>query len=377
MNPKRKKFLFLYLKTGSGHLSPARSVANYILKNKNEEAEVQLIDGFEKTKKFARFIVEDGYRILQSKAKWIYELIYAVHKFELISHISALLVSINTKKYLEDTILSEKPDKILIFHFFLIKPVYDILKEYNLNIKVFTVVTDPYIAHPIWFLRKDQNFIVFSEKLKARRIKRGVETKRLSVFPFILDEKFSIKTDNEEINMIKNKLGFAKENVLLILGGGDGIPKGIPILKQLLKTNNDFEIAFVCGKNKKMFEKAVHIKETGNVERLKVYGFIDFVSDLLSISEVVITKCGASTFMEILISGKVPIVNSYIWEQEKGNVDFIVENELGIFERRIRKLPQIILEMFSEKEVLQKYKTNIEHVKLQNGTAQVAEFILS
>jgi processive 1,2-diacylglycerol beta-glucosyltransferase/1,2-diacylglycerol 3-beta-galactosyltransferase len=34
------------------------------------------------------------------------------------------------------------------------------------------------------------------------------------------------------------------------------------------------------------------------------------------------SKCGASTFMEILLSKKIPIITDYIWEQEKGNVDY-------------------------------------------------------
>jgi processive 1,2-diacylglycerol beta-glucosyltransferase/1,2-diacylglycerol 3-beta-galactosyltransferase len=376
MADKKKKFLFAYLKTGGGHLAPARSVANYILK-RNDDIDVLLIDGFEKTGKLGRFIVEDGYRILQSKAKWFFELIYAVHKLKFISWFSSYLVSINTQKYLEEIILKEQPNKIVIFHFFLIQPIYKVLKKYNLSVEVITIVTDPYTAHPIWFLNKKQNFIVFSEKLKSTCIKKGIAPERLTVFPFVLDEKFSHKPSEEEILKYKTKHGFKSNKILLIMGGGDGIPKGIPILKSILSSKTDFEIAFVCGKNKKMFEAAVKLKENENLDRLKIYGYIDFVYELLCVSDAVITKCGASTFMEILLSGKIPIVNSYIWEQEKGNVDFLVENKLGIFEKKVHKLPAIITELFEEKDLLNKYKNNIERAGLQNGTAQVAEFILS
>lgn len=376
MAAKKKKFLFAYLKTGGGHLAPARSAANYILKHK-DNADVLLIDGFEKTGKLGRFIVEDGYRILQSKAKWFFELIYAVHKLKFISWFSSYLVSINTQRYLEEVILKEQPDKIVIFHFFLIQPVYKVLKKYNLSAEVITIVTDPYTAHPIWFLNKKQNFIVFSEKLKANCIKKGIAPERLNVFPFVLDEKFSHKPSEEEISNYKTKHGFESDKILLIMGGGDGIPKGIPILKSILSIKTDFEIVFVCGKNKKMFDTAMKLKEKESLDRLKIYGYIDFVYELLCVSDVVITKCGASTFMEILLSGKIPIVNSYIWEQEKGNVDFLVENKLGIFEKKVEKLPAIINELFEEKDLLNKYKSNIELAGLQNGTAQVAEFILS
>ena len=315
MRDQKKKYLFMYLKTGGGHIAPARAVAKHLHNNFQNSTEVLLIDGFEKTKRFARFIVEDGYRILQSKTKWIFELIYAVHKFELISQLSAFLVSMNMKKYLTENILNERPDKIVLFHFFLIKPVYKILEKNKLNIPVITVVTDPYTAHPIWFLRKKQHFIVFSEKLKSYCIKKRINEKNIKVFPFILDEKYSGTFSQTEIVENKKRFGFTSHKILLIMGGGDGIPNGVLILKSILNSFPNYGIAFVCGRNKLMHDEAVRLKEKYKLENLKIFGFIDFVHDLLSISDIVITKCGASTFMEILLSKKIPIVNSYIWEQ--------------------------------------------------------------
>lgn len=375
MSSSHKKYLFVYLRTGGGHLAPAKSVANYISK-KNEDAKIILFDGLEKSWWFARFVVVDGYRILQNKAKWIYELIYFFNKIKLIANLSAFLVTINTQKYFEHKILDERPDKIVIFHFLLIEPIYNIIKKHKLNTKIITVVTDPYTAHPLWFLRKEQTFILFSERLKSKCIKDGINDKNINVFPFILDEKYSSKANPDNVQALKNQLGFHKKNILLILGGGDGIPKGIRILKNLLSSKTNYEIAFVCGNNKRMMEKAELIKSKYNADDLHIYGYIDFVYKLLQISDAVITKCGASTFMEILHSGKVPVVNSYIWEQEKGNVEFLVDNELGLFEKRVITLPAIINKLFNDEKYLNVFRTNIQKANLEIGTAQVAEFII-
>jgi len=375
MNSKKNKLLFLYLKTGGGHEAPARAIAKYLNKYKNNEIESLLVDGFEKSKRIAKLIVVDGYRFLQNNAKWIFELIYAIHKIRIVSEISAYLVSIKTLKYLEETILDENPDKIVIFHFFLIKPVYNILKSNKLNIPILTVVTDPYSAHPLWFLNKDQNFIVFSRQLKNKLILEGIKETNINVFPFILDEKFSKRAAPEEIAVYKKKYDIKSSNVLLVLGGGDGIPHGMAILTNILKLKIDFEVLVVCGKDKKLYDDAVKLKEKLNDTRLKVFGFVDFVYELISVSDVIISKCGASTFMEILLSQKVPIINSYIWEQEKGNVVFLVENELGIYEKNIYRLPEIVEQLFLNKSLLNKYKNNIEKMNLINGADQVAEFI--
>ena len=375
LNNKRK-FLFIYLKTGGGHLAPARSLSKYLEKHNKEEVEVILVDGFEKTKRYARSIVEDGYRILQSKFKWLYELIYAIHKVRIISEISSYLASIQMEKYLSEIIQKEKPEKIVLFHFFAIKPVYKIIKELNLNIPVITIVTDPYIAPPLWFLNKNQNFILFSQELKDHCIKKGIDSKNIKVFDFVLDEKYSKVATQDEILSYKMKFGFQKEKILLILGGGDGIPKGIQILKSILKLNSDFEIAVVCGKNKEFYEQAKKLIIHDKYDNLKIYGFVDFIYELISISDVVISKCGASTFMELLISGKIQIVNSYLWEQEKGNVDFLIRNNLGIYEKRISKLPAIINQLFTDPKILQQYKKNIANFNFENGIAKVASFLL-
>jgi UDP-N-acetylglucosamine:LPS N-acetylglucosamine transferase len=375
MISKKKKILFLYLKTGGGHEAPARAIANYLNKHKNDEIESVLFDGFEKSKRIARLVVVDGYRFLQNNAKWIFELIYAVHKIRFVSEISAFLVSMNTQKYLDVTILNEKPDKIVILHFFLIQPVYNILKSNKLNIPVITVVTDPYSAHPLWFLNKNQNFIVFSKKLKDKLIHDGIKETNINVFPFILDEKFSKRATPDDIAVYKKKYEIKSSDVLLILGGGDGIPHGLAILNNIMKLNIDFDVLVVCGKDKKLYDNALKLKEKLNDTRLKVFGFVDFVYELISVSDVIISKCGASTFMEILLSRKVPIINSYIWEQEKGNVDFLVENELGIYEKNIFRLPEIVKQLFLNRKLIEKYKCNIGKMNLVNGADQVSEFI--
>ena len=373
----KRKFLFIYLKTGGGHLAPARSLKKYLERHNHEEVDVILVDGFLKTKSYARYIIEDGYRILQNKSKWFYELIYAFHKIKIISEISSYLVSIHTKKYLTEIILKEKPEKIVLFHFFVIKPVYEIINKLNLNIPVTTIVTDPYIAPPLWFLNKSQNFILFSEELKNYCTGKGINPKNIKVFDFVIDEKYSKPATQEEIISFKKKLGFRKEKVLLILGGGDGIPKGIRILKSILKSNSNFEIAVVCGKNKEFYEQANKMAVRNKYDNLKIYDFVDFIYELISISDLVISKCGASTFMELLISGKVQIVNSFLWEQEKGNIDYLIKNKIGIYEKRIGKLPAIIDQMFTDDNILQQYKKNIADFNFGNGIANVASFLLN
>ncbi|MCW9066304.1 MAG: glycosyltransferase [Ignavibacteriaceae bacterium] len=376
MNSK-KKYFFVYLKTGGGHLAPARAIFNYMNNHYPDKTEPKLIYGFEKTPRWVQYLIEDGYRMLQYTGKWFFEFLYALNKIPLVARITCNLLAPFMIKYLEETIFNEKPDKIVIFHFFCIIPVYRILKRNNLSIPVQTVITDPFTPHPMWFLVKNQNFIVFSEGLKQGviRKKRGYE---VHSFPFVLDEKYSKPLSKEELVTLKKNLDFvADKKIILIVGGGDGIPKGEKILSELLKAKLNAQIGIVCGKNEALQKGAERLKSIYNADNLKIYGYVDFIYELINISDVVITKCGASTIMEILNLKRVPIVNDYIWEQEQGNVDYLIEKKLGIYEPRIKNLPIAVKKLLEDQQLFLSYSENISNEKIENGVAKVSKHIIS
>lgn len=375
MNQK-KKYLFVYLKTGGGHLAPARAIFNYINKHYSDKAEPKLIYGFEKTPRWVQFIIEDGYRILQYTGKWFFEFLYAFNKIPLFGWVSCSLVSPFMKKYLEEVIVNEKPDKIVIFHFFCIIPIQKILEEQKLSTPVLTVITDPFTPHPMWFLKKKQDFIVFSKGLEEKILLMNKDY-RAHNFSFVIDEKFSNRLSADEAVQVKKNFGYdTSKKIILILGGGDGIPKGKKILNEILKSKLNAEIGIVCGKNEVLQKGAEKLKIKYKAEYLKIYSYVDFIYELINISDIVITKCGASTIMEILNLQKVPVVNDYIWEQEQGNVDYLIEKKLGIYEPKIKKLPDVIKNLLEDEKIYNFYRENIVREKIINGIKDVTEFIL-
>jgi processive 1,2-diacylglycerol beta-glucosyltransferase/1,2-diacylglycerol 3-beta-galactosyltransferase len=372
----KSKYLLAYLKTGGGHLAPAKAIHNYVLGKFSERVETKLMYGFERAPRWVRFVIEDGYRILQYKGRWFFEFLYAMNKIPLFGKLSCYSVAGYMRHYLEETILKEKPDKILIFHFFLIQPIYNVVKQNKLKTEVYTVVTDPFTPHPMWFMWGKLNFIVFSEKLK-KKVDKKFSNDVSTAFSFVLDEKFSKRMSREEIIETKSKLNFdVNKKVVLILGGGDGIPRGKKILKRLLRAKLNAQIAIVCGKNDALLKSSNKLKEKYKAEYLKVYGYVDFIYELINICDVVITKCGASTIMEILNMGKVPVINDYIWEQEQGNIDYIKENKLGIYAPKIKNLPQVVKKLLEDEEHYSFLKKNIEKENIRIGVKEVTEFLI-
>ena len=372
------KYLFYYLKTGGGHLAPAKAVAEKIRAKHKSNIEILLVDGLSESNIIVKKCIEDGYKTAVNKAAWTFEFLYALHKITSVSKFTASLVSHFVKKGVEKQILATKPKKIVVFHFFLIKPVFEIVNKYKLDIPVITVVTDPFTAHPIWFLQKGQNYIVFSQLLRDWCIDKGISHNNLHVFPFVLDKKYSQKVSDLQKLRIRRRLGFKDSSkIILIIGGGEGMPKGKKILKKIIARNMHAEIAIVCGKNMKLFSKAMKLKNKYGTSNLKVYGFVDFVHSLISISDIVITKCGASTSMEILMMGKVPVINNYIWEQEKGNMEFVCQKKMGILEKNTSYIPNVLQKLLTDIEYYNSLRDNIKKASLSNGVGPVSDYIIN
>ncbi|HUL44726.1 MAG TPA: glycosyltransferase [Bacteroidota bacterium] len=371
------RYLFLYLNTGGGHLAPARSLRDHLRKAYPYVGEPILRDGFTEAPRYLRFFIEDAYRWMQSSARWLYASIYALNKIPIARKTSASVVARVIEKDLEDYILRERPSKIAVFHFLLIKPVLDILSRYQLRIPTVVVVTDPFTAHPIWFQNEGVHYILFSERLQEYCRGLGIPDHRMEVFPFVLDSKFTRPQSTEELWSVKERLSLdPSKKVILILGGGDGMPRGMQILKQLARLSHLAQVVIICGRSMKLYRRACAFRDYLESENVKVFGFVDTVHQFLKVADVVVTKCGASTFMEILCCGKIPVVNRYLWEQERGNVDFLLSRTIGIYEHRVRNLTRSVERLLTDEETSRAMTQNILSARVENGIGAVSNFLL-
>ncbi|HUN66013.1 MAG TPA: glycosyltransferase [Bacteroidota bacterium] len=374
--PKHERHLFLYLKTGGGHAAPARAVAAALQSAHPGTVEPLLADGLAESPRFVRLLIEDGYRLLQARARWYYALIYFLNKIPPVAWCNALLVSFFVRPYLEGLIREGRPEKIVIFHFLLIRPVREALRRTGHQASTLVVVTDPFTAHPFWFHDRQQRFIVFSERLRLFCRSRGIPDDHIAVFPFIISDKFSATASADRSTEMKLRIGVdPAARLVLIAGGADGIPNGYRIVRHLLQRHPSYSIAIVCGNNRRLRDRLLDLCRRTGSERLKVFGYVDNIHELLQAADIVITKCGASMCMEILLSNRIPVVSSYLWEQEKGNMEFLTSGEMGIYQPRPAQIPTVIERLFSDPGMLDRMKSNIASLRMESGTAAVADYI--
>ena len=81
--------------------------------------------------------------------------------------------------------------------------------------------------------------------------------------------------------------------------------------------------------------------------------------------------------MEILLAEEVSIINNYIWEQEKGNMEFVCKGGMGIYKKNPRQLPDVVKRLFSDNEYYNHLTSNIRKRQISNGVGQVSEYIMN
>ncbi len=375
---KKKNILLLYLATGGGHISAARALARDMEERYPAESAPVILDGINPDSGFQKGLVEGGYRFSASRFPFLWIPIFEFSRAPFIMNIHTLAMRHYSGPYLAERIRELKPDRIVVLHFLLVRPLRSALQKLGWNIPSITVVTDPFIAHPLWLYRQWMPLIVFSDSLKQHIVKKyHIEENAVSVFPPILRREYRRDAAERDTGPLKETLGFPPDKpLILIAGGGEGLPGGEQFLKAVLASSTGSSVAFVCGKNNEQQRHVRRIIKHFADAECRVYGFIDFMFDLMRAADIVVTKAGPATIMEALILEKPLILTEYIYGQERGNVDFVLRNGLGYFVDKPREILKKIQRLIGSGDFYRRLRKKIDRCRIENGTEKITDFIL-
>ncbi len=373
----QQRIAFLYLNTGGGHVAPARALSRRISERYPQECETFLFNGFSDRMKLSRFMFEDGYRIASNYFQPGYVLFYQVTSNALSIRAGNYLISLKGLPYLVDFLRDQGITKVVCLHEVLIIMARRAIDRVNRNIKLVTLVTDPFTAHPLWFHVKNQDLVVFSEKLRKEAVERyGFPRDRVRSFPFILNPIFERRYSEDEKAAVRRRLGIPAANpVILIAGGGEGLQGAESLIRLFLRMGRTETLIVVCGRNRLLRRHARSMTERSGAKNVIVFGFVDFMCDLVNVADAVITKAGASTVLEILAAGKPAIFSTYIRGQELGNVLYAVYNRVAWYIKKPKEILEKAFELTGNPGLRGEIRHRIDALGIRNGLEDMAEYI--
>lgn len=373
---QKRKFMFVYLTTGAGHISTARVMKECILKNE-PNAEVVMVNGFDKKNFWGQVILEQGYYVSTNFFHGLYPLAYDLARFRFFQSFMLRFFMPHTVRYLRKIIKKEKPTDIVSFHFALSPCIKQALKSSDSKINLSVMVTDPFTVPNVWFYEKSLQYFVYSEQAKEIGMNLKVPEKNIHIVPFALNPKYRIPFDKDDITSLKKKHGFdLNKKVLLIVGGGDGIPGAIEIINKCILRKAKFSVAVICGHDlvKKTYLEG--LKVLYPKFDLHVYGFINYLDELVKLSDCVVMKAGPATLVEVLSCKKPVIICRYIHNQEKGNMQFAVNNKVGFFIQSPGKIYDKVEELLADEHFDEKMKERFAALNIDTDTNKTAKLLL-
>lgn len=333
--------------TGGGHRSVAEAVRSELLMLQSGLS-VELVDGLLRYAPFPLNRLPDWYSKIIAYGKGVWRYGYAITDSRWITS----RLNQAARPYLRPAVrrlLRSHPAEVVVStHPLLVGTVLDELGE--CCSRFVTVVTDLVSAHAWWFDPRAARTLVPTGATYRRALDFGIASDRVRVCGLPVGRAFHDGIGDKIAACAK--LGWKQDKfTVLLLGGAEGMVPLENIARALCASSVPQQLAVVCGRNARL---RAQLKELPWGFPTYVYGFEANMAELMTASDVVVTKAGPSTVMEALNCGRPLLLSSAIPGQEDGNVRMVVEGGAGwwtphpshVLERlhRLRKSGQLELD---------------------------------
>lgn len=215
--------------------------------------------------------------------------------------------------------------------------------------------------------------------MKDYLISKNIPETKVFVSGIPISSRFLKNYDKKEI-LNEFELEENKKTILFFAGGEFGLGKNktVEIFETLIKNFDNVQVIAIAGKNEKMkshFESIV--KEFNKEKTVKVLEYTNKVPELMSISDLVVSKPGGLTTSESLASNLPMIIINPIPGQEEENAEFLEEKGTGIWIKKNDSSYEVFKNLFSNPKKLEEMKKNTETLAKKHSTENICKTILS
>ncbi|MEI8344893.1 MAG: glycosyltransferase [Candidatus Omnitrophota bacterium] len=314
----QSKILILYATAGHGHEKAAKAVAA-ALKEKHPQANVVLSDILTLCAPYYGASYRKSYLAMIRDMSWLWGFLYYGSDVSFIYRLLKPLRRLNNAllaKPLHQFIVAQNPDVIISTHFMSTEVASYLKRKGSSRARLVTVVTD-YLPHYFWVGDGVDAYVCAIPEGKRELVKRGAPEDRIRIMGIPTDKKFSHALPRGEL-LLKHQVEDGVFTVLLTSGGA-GVGAARKIAEALLELDKPVQVLAVCGTNEALKNQLTQLKAVR--PRLKVFGFVDTMDELMQLSDVIVGKGGGLTVTEAMCKGKPMIIFQPVPGQESRNAD--------------------------------------------------------
>lgn len=353
------KVVVTHVPAGSGHEKAAEAVT-VALRRRSPSTETVLLNALDGMSAWYQWSFTQGYLGMINHYPHLWGLAY--HLLDLRGlHAAAYRLHRSNNashgKILEQILLRQKPDVVVGTHFFPMEVASYLKSKGRLQARLITVLTD-FLPHSVWIASSIDTYVVGSTLSRQALLERGIPRDRIQLSGIPVDPKFAKPLQRDEL---RRRLDLRLDRfTVLVCSGGFGTGPVEKYVQALGRLPAPLQILVVTGKNSALLRRLETLQPTFP-HPLKLYGFVDNMEELMTVSDLMVTKPGGLSCVEAMTQGLPLLLVAPIPGQESRNARVLVE-------QGIAELAQNLEDFSARAEKLRKDPTKLQEMA-QRGKA--------
>lgn len=365
------RILFAISDTGAGHRAGATAI---------DAALEQLVGGSVERRMMVDILAMSGTPFIRDapdlydhlSTRWlpVYDFLYRAtdgrRRIELVLDIIYLQAHRNVLHTLRET----QPNIVVSTHPLSTRLIAQARRSYRGAFHFMSVVTDLVSLHAAHADQGVDLCVAPTDEAYERLRNAGMPASKLLRTGFPVHPKFTACAATRQ--EARATLGIAQEPfTVLVTSGGVGSGNVHTTVLDLARAYPDLQLLVVTGKNEAL-RKSLQAQRLG--PRMHIYGFVSNMEVLMAASDLVVTKAGPGTLMEALVMRRPVIVTQAVGMQEQGNIDFVLNHELGLFCPTPERMVPAVAELMHPAT----YAATIERLQsavVRDGAMQIARVV--
>jgi len=369
---KPKRVLLMYISEVSGHRSATVAIEKAI-KALSPQSEVMGINAFNYTNPISEKIINRIYMGVIKSVPQLWSYLYdnpkVVKKLEKMKERVHKMNSPKLQKLFEKF----RPDVVVCTQAFPCGMVAYYKKEQVSRIALLAVLTD-YIPHAFWVYDTVDYYVTPSEDISERLAKRGITRSKIHSLGIPFDHKFHEPHDQ---NKLFKKYGLDPNiPVILVMGGGQGLGPIKAVIRSLEKIRCPIQEIIVTGTNKKLYN-SLKRKMKKSDKKILLFGFVNFINELMDISTLIISKPGGVTTAEVLSKMIPMIIINPIPGQEVSNSDYLTQKGSAVRVDDPKEVGRVIENLLNNRDQLELMREASGKIGKPNASLDIAKLILN
>lgn len=399
------KVIILSASTGGGHMSAAKAISEYL---SEKGIETEIIDTLKYISPILNKTITETYEFLAKKSPKLWKLMYNSSNHRAINKVVSSSNSLISRK-LMPLLNNFEPDLIISTHPFATEMISKLKAINKTHTPLICVMTD-YAPHRTWISSGVDAYVVANENMIEPMEKMGVNPEIIHPFGIPVDEDFFSEKNKE--NILK-QMGLSPTlPTLLIMAGSCGFANMERIYKKLQKSNTEFQIIIITGKNPRLYNNMQHLISGSEIEKhhrfipkfkikhinlhnlrifkklipeksqkteitkpTKIIYFTNEVSKYMAAADIIITKPGGLTISEALACNLPMALFDAIPGQEEENAEFLVSHNMAVKLDSKSENIDAIENLLNDPEKLRNMRFNCENFDKSNSLGNIYTLI--